>query len=228
MLCIPRSGDLKMLQVFAESPAFQSFRMQQHIFLIEDDDSLRQSLEALLRFSGYHVVSFSDPASFLSTTIQVAPAIVITDMRLPGMSGVEMQKVLLSRGRRIPVVFISAESTLSQGVTAMKQGAVDFLIKPFDREELLAVVTRAMQQDIKQFREFVQKNQLDQALTSLSNREKQVFGLLIKGFDNQKIMEALGIGLHTTKQYKSEVMRKLGVSSLADLLRLSNEAQSPD
>jgi FixJ family two-component response regulator len=156
----------------------------------------------------------------------VAPAIVISDMRMPGMSGIEMQQALLDRGRNIPFVFISAESTLSQGITAMKQGAVDFLIKPFEREELLAVVIKAMERDIRQMQAFIQQNKLTQALARLSRREKEVYGLLVQGYANQQIMDNLGIGLHTAKQYKSEVMRKLGVSSLAELIEFQTQQAS--
>jgi two-component system response regulator TtrR len=171
-----------------------------------------------LRFSGYSVQSFSDPADLLATSIQVATAIVLSDMRMPGMSGVELQKALLDRGRNIPFVFISAESTLTQGITAMKQGAVDFLIKPFDREELLAVVIKAMERDLRQMQAFIEKNKQAQALERLSKREKEVYALLLQGFGNQQIMEFMGIGLYTVKQYKAEVMRKLGTRSLADLI----------
>ena len=199
--------------------------MSQYIFLVEDDDSLRQSMEALLRFSGYTVFSYATPEAFLQADVQVAPAIVISDMRMPGMSGVDLHKTLLERGRTIPFVYISAQSTLQQGITAMKQGAVDFLIKPFDREDLLAAVVRAMEQDERQMHQFIQQARHTQALGRLSKREKEVYGLLLQGFGNQQIMSALGVGLYTAKQYKSEVMRKLGVRSLAELLKFKVEIE---
>jgi two-component system response regulator TtrR len=200
--------------------------MKQHIFLVEDDDSLRESIETLLRFSGYFVQSFSNPAALLATSIQVAPAIVLSDMRMPGMSGIELQKALLDRGRNIPFVFISAESTLSQGITAMKQGAVDFLIKPFEREELLAVVIKAMERDMRQIQAFIQQNKQAQALDRLSRREKETYALLVQGYGNQQIMDAMGIGLYTVKQYKAEVMRKLGAQSLAELIEFHIQQKS--
>lgn len=205
--------------------------MSQYIFLIEDDDSMRQSIEALLRFSGYTVYSFATPNEFLQADVQVAPAIVISDMRMPGMSGVDLHRVMIERGRMIPFVYISAQSTLEQGIAAMKLGAVDFLIKPFDREDLLAAVVRAMEQDQRQMHHFIQRARRAQALARLSKREKEVYGMLLQGYANQQIVSALGIGLYTAKQYKSEVMRKLGVRSLAELLKfnadLEGDSHSP-
>lgn len=176
-------------------------------------------MEALLRFSGYTVYSFATPHEFLWADVRVAPAIVISDMRMPGMSGVDLHKAMIERGRMIPFVYISAQSTLEQGIAAMKQGAVDFLIKLFDREDLLAAVVKAMEKDQRQMRQFIQKERHVQALGRLSKREKEVYGLLLQGYGNQQIVSALGIGLYTAKQYKSEVMRKLGVRSLAELLK---------
>jgi FixJ family two-component response regulator len=199
--------------------------MSQFIFLVEDDDSMRQSMEALLRFSGYTVYSFATPQEFLQADVQVAPAIVISDMRMPGMSGVDLHKAMIERGRMIPFVYISAQSTLEQGIAAMKQGAVDFLIKPFDREDLLAAVVRAMEKDQRQMHQFIQQARHAQALGRLSKREKEVYGLLLQGFSNQQILSALGISLYTAKQYKSEVMRKLGVRSLAELLKFKADLE---
>ncbi|TXI66264.1 MAG: response regulator [Limnohabitans sp.] len=118
-----------------------------HVDVIEDDDSLRNTINDLLAFAGYRVRSWRDPASFLENLPQTAPAVVVTDMRMPGLSGLELHSALVERGRSMPVIYISGESTVTQSIHAMKLGALDFLIKPFSREDLLRAVAAGMEKD---------------------------------------------------------------------------------
>ena len=192
----------------------------QHIFVIEDDESMRETLSGILSFLGYQVHLFSNPLEFLKTTIQVAPAIIITDMRMPDMSGVELQAELLKRGRQVPIIFISGESTVPQTISAMKQGAIEFLTKPFEREQLMEAVIRGLKQDTAKMHAHLEHLAIEQSLKGLAPRERQVFDLLSLGFNNAEIMAKMGISLDTAKQYKSEVMRKLGLRSLSQLLAL--------
>lgn len=191
-----------------------------HIFLIEDDDSMRKALSGMLEFVGYQVNAFSSASDFLKTSIQVAPAVIITDMRMPDMSGVELQAELVQRGRAIPIIFISGESTVQQTVTAMKQGAIEFLVKPFERDELLSAVIRGLEQDALNMHQYVEQKTLEEGLKTLAPREREVFELLSLGLNNAEIQEKLQISLPTTKQYKSEVMRKLNLRSLSQLIAL--------
>jgi len=193
-----------------------------HIFLVEDDDDLRESIIEILSFVGYRVYPYRDPQEFLDGFIEVIPAVVVTDVRMPSMSGIELQTKLLNQGRKIPFVFISGESTVPQAIKAMKQGAVEFLVKPFSRESLLAAVAKAIEIDIQQMHEVVRKSEFEQKLTSLSPRERQVFGLLAKGYSNTELVEELGVALSTVKEYKSEVMYKLRLRSLSELITLNN------
>jgi len=192
----------------------------QHIFVIEDDESMRETLSGILSFLGYQVHLFSNPLEFLKTTIQVAPAIIITDMRMPDMSGVELQAELLKRGRQVPIIFISGESTVPQTITAMKQGAIEFLTKPFEREQLMQAVVRGLKQDAIEMHTHLERMAIEESLKGLAPRERQVFDLLSVGFNNAEIMARMGISLDTAKQYKSEVMRKLGLRSLSQLIAL--------
>ena len=192
----------------------------QHIFVIEDDESMRETLSAILSFLGYQVHLFSNPLEFLKTTIQVAPAIIITDMRMPDMSGVELQAELLKRGRQFPIIFISGESTVPQTISAMKQGAIEFLTKPFEREQLMQAVVRGLKQDAIEMHTHLERMAIEESLKGLAPRERQVFDLLSVGFNNAEIMARMGISLDTAKQYKSEVMRKLGLHSLSQLIAL--------
>lgn len=189
-----------------------------HVFVVDDDVRLCDSIADLLRVVGYQVQCWHDAASFLASAPEVAPAVLVTDMRMPGMSGVELHSELQRRGRMLPVIYISGESTVPQTIRAMKQGAFDFLIKPFGREELLRTVAAALEKDRQQLLEIIRQSRFEEARSHLSPREAQVHDLLLKGFGNREIVDALGISLPTAKQYKSEVMRKLGVRSLAELM----------
>lgn len=198
-----------------------------HVFLVDDDDSLRDSIADLLRVVGYEVHCWATALPFLEELPRVAPAVLITDMRMPGMSGVELHAELIRRGRTLPVVYISGESTVPQTIQAMKQGALDFLVKPFGREDLLRVVAASLEKDRRQMQAFIQAARFEEARSHLSPREMQVHDLLLNGYGNREIVEALGISLPTAKQYKSEVMRKLGVRSLAELISLSRQIVDP-
>jgi FixJ family two-component response regulator len=191
-----------------------------HVFLVDDDDGLRESIAELLRSVGYKVQSWQSATDFLEAFPRVVPAVLVTDMRMPGMSGVELHAELIRLGRTVPVVYISGESTVPQSIRAMKQGAFDFLVKPFGREELLRAVAGSLEKDRRQMHDFIRSARFEQARAHLSPREAQVHDLLLKGFGNREIVETLGISLPTAKQYKSEVMRKMGVRSLAELISL--------
>jgi FixJ family two-component response regulator len=193
-----------------------------HIFLIDDDESMRTVLKGMLEFLGFQVHVYASAIEFLKVSMQAAPAVIITDMQMPDMSGVELQAELLKRGRQIPIIFISGESTLPQTISAMKQGAIEFLLKPFERDQLLSAVVRGLEQDVAYMRSYVVQTTLAEGLKGLSPREREVFELLAIGFNNLQIQEKLNISLPTAKQYKSEVMRKLNLSSLAHLIALKN------
>ena len=193
-----------------------------HIFLIDDDESMRTVLKGMLEFLGFQVYVYASAIEFLKVSMQVAPAIIITDMKMPDMSGVELQAELLKRGRQIPIIFISGESTLPETISAMKQGAIEFLLKPFERDQLLSAVVRGLAQDDAYMSSYVAKATLEEGLKTLSRREREVFELLAIGFNNSQIQEKLQISLPTAKQYKAEVMRKLNLSSLAHLIALKN------
>jgi FixJ family two-component response regulator len=197
-----------------------------HVYLVEDNESLRTNLRDLLVFAGYRVSEWSNAQDFLKEMPNTAPAVVVSDMLMPGMSGVEMHKALIQRGRLMPVIYISGESSVPQSIEAMKLGALDFLVKPFSREELLRVVAQGIEKDAQLMRNMIDKARFNESLRQLSPRECQVHRLLLKGMNNAEIMAQLHISLPTAKQYKSEVMRKLGVRSLSQLIELSGGIRS--
>ncbi|QDD13636.1 response regulator transcription factor [Candidatus Methylopumilus rimovensis] len=186
------------------------------IFLIEDDPSQLKSIESLLEFKGFVFQSFKNAMDFLTLSDISRPAVLVSDMRLPDLNGVELYKALTDRGEDIPIIFISGESSIQQSIDAMKQGAIEFLVKPFDINDLTNAIEKATRLEHKRVN-------LKTLLKNLSPREKQVFDLLIQGLNNSELMKKINVSLPTAKQYKSEVMRKLGVKSLSELMNLSNQ-----
>jgi FixJ family two-component response regulator len=195
---------------------------KKHIFLIEDDQALRLDLIDALQFAGYSVHDFGDPDQFLLEFRPLVPAVLITDMRMPNKTGIQLQEELVSKGHRLPIIFISGESTDQQIVKAFNNGAFDFLLKPFGREALFSVVAKAMEKDIIAMTNHIRKAQLTESLKILSPRERQVFELMAKGYGNKELVEALGVSLPTVKEYKSEMMHKLRLRSLAELMALNS------
>ena len=192
-----------------------------HVFLIEDHDELRDDLARILQFVGYVVHPFPDPIRFLECDKHLAPAVIVSDMRMPHMTGVELQERLGELGRAIPMVIISGESTDQQIIAALKNGAIDFLLKPFARESLLSAVAKGIEIDSTAMQNVIRLSEFNEKLKKLSPRERQVFQLLSQGLSNKELMESLNISLPTVKQYKSEVMYKLRLRSLAELIALS-------
>jgi len=194
---------------------------EKYIFLVEDDDDLRSDLERALKFCGYTIFAFADPEQFLLEFKPVVPAVLVTDMRMPKLSGVQLQSELIEKGHKIPIIFISGESSDEQIVKAFKNGAFDFLLKPFSREAFISAVAKAIEQDSIAMQELIRKSRLAETLKTLSPRELEVFHLLAKGYGNKELVDALGISLSTVKEYKSEVMYKLRLRSLAELISLA-------
>jgi len=195
---------------------------KKYVYLVDDDDGLRHSLQATLSFVGYTVYSYANPESFLKELKPLAPAVLVADMRMPEKSGVELQAEMLARGFKLPIIFISGHSSGEQIVRAFKNGAIDFLLKPFGREIFLTTVAKAIEKDAIAMQDLIQKNQLSEALRALSPRERQVFDLLAKGYGNKELVETLGVTLYTAKEYKSTVMCKLQLRTLSELISLNN------
>lgn len=189
-----------------------------YVFLVEDDDALRSGMSDILASVGYQVQVWGDAAAFLGSLPPLAPAVLVTDMRLPGFSGVDLHAELVRRNIDIPVVYVSGESSVPETIRAMKQGAFDFLVKPFGREQFLAAISGAIERHRSQVEALARRERHEEEMSHLSPRERQVHDLLLRGFSNSEIMAELRISLPTAKQYKAEVMRKLDVRALSELL----------
>lgn len=192
-----------------------------HVYLIEDHDDLRIGLVKMLQNYGFVVYSFSRAIEFMDASLNDSPAVIITDMRMPEMSGVELQATLLGQGRKTPILFISGESTVEQSVKAMKQGAFEFLIKPFSQNALLEAVRRGIEMDLVNKASAYAVASLDNRLNALSPREREVFWLLTKGYNNKQLVNELGVSLATAKQYKAQVIQKMGVRSISEMVEFT-------
>jgi len=193
-----------------------------HVFLIEDDAHLRDDLAGLLRFSGFTVQSFPSAEHFVSVSIPAEAAVILSDVRMPGISGVEMQARLPTTPRALPIIFMSGESSRHEIVEGMRNGALDFLLKPFRAEQLVSAVTKALAVDAENIVKTRSAERLAALLSRLSPREREVFHLLAKGLNNQELVKQLGISIETVKQYKQEVMRKCDCRSLAELIETAS------
>jgi FixJ family two-component response regulator len=191
-----------------------------HIYIIDDDASMRSSLARMLANYGYTTEVYERAEDFVEQSIPVSPAAILLDMRMPTMSGVELQKKLNELGRQTPIIFISGESMPHEIVTSMKQGAVDFLFKPFNLDDLLKAIVSAVEKDKLIFESMAQSLTVIQRYDSLTPREKEVFALLVQGLMNKDIAIELGTTDATIKVHKSRVMDKMKAESLQDLVRL--------
>ena len=195
--------------------------MRGSVYLVEDDDGLREALSIYLSSLGCEVHAFRSADDFVAAPIASTPSVVVTDVNLPGISGLKLQKRKRETCRPVPFVFISGALSVTDGIAAMKGGALDFLVKPVAPEQLDTALEHALNLDTEFLAGQRRTAVLASRLEGLSPREKQVHALLVRGTNNTQIMHALGISIHTAKQYKSAVLRKFEVLTLAELIDAS-------
>jgi two-component system response regulator TtrR len=196
---------------------------RKHLYIIDDDGSVRSALSRGLEHLGYDVQPFEGAHAFFEKAVLFRPAVLLIDMQMPGVNGVQMQASLQEKGWCVPVIFISGESTVQQGITAMKQGALDFLVKPFDLDRLERVIENAIELDTRQMQALSRQQECRQMLKGLTPRELDAYHCLAKGHAYSEMMQALGISLPTAKQYRTAVMRKLKFATLAELIAFDKE-----
>jgi len=195
-----------------------------HIYLIDDDESMRTSLGRMLGEVGYQVQEYASATEFLEKSLPLAPAVILLDMQMPDVTGLDLQKQLVGLGRKTPIVFISGQSHPHQIVQALKNGAIDFLFKPFNLEELLQAINEALKFDQRQLKSLTKEIETKKNYASLTPREKEVSALLVKGFLNKEIAQQLGISKATIKVHKTRVIEKMQVTSMQDLVKKYLEA----
>lgn len=195
------------------------------VFIVDDDLSIRKGLGRLLKASGYVVETFGSAKEFLEMAMDCpGPACLVLDVKMPGLNGLELQDQLQRREYAMPIVFISGHGDIPMSVKAMKTGAIDFLTKPFDEEDLLKAVQEALKKDIVDRSTMNEKKSILQRVKSLTPREYEILTYVITGMLNKQIAYDLNISEKTVKVHRGRVMEKLGIDSVAELVRLSEKA----
>ena len=196
------------------------------IHVVDDDESLRTALLRLLDAAGFNARGYASVGDFLlQPPPPDGPGCVLLDVRMPGPSGLDLQAALLRQGNALPVVFLTGYADVVASVQAMKAGAVDFLTKPVERQDLFEALRRALARDATERTARAQAEQLRAAFAALTPREQAVFDRIVDGQLNKQIADALGIAERTVKMQRAQLMTKLGVSSAAELGRLAERLQ---
>lgn len=193
------------------------------VFVIDDDRDMREGLKELFESVGLRAEIFATPTELLERSASIAPSCLVLDVRLPQLSGFDLQAELSRRGITVPIVFITGHGDIPMSVTAMKAGAVDFLTKPFREQELLDAVTRALERDQKRRDEERSNADLQARLASLTPRERETMALVTGGLMNKQVAAELGITEMTVKIHRGNVMRKMQARSLAELVLIAEK-----
>lgn len=191
------------------------------IFIVDDDEAVRDSLRWLLEANGYQVRSFGGAEEFLEAYDPDQVGVLIADVRMPGMSGLELQEALIARKAPLPIVFITGHGDVPMAVSTMKKGAVDFLEKPFNEADLRNIVANMLTQAIDRVREAQAQRDQMAVLNRLTAREQQVLERIVAGRLNKQIAGDLNISIKTVEAHRANIMEKLEVTTVADLMKIA-------
>lgn len=196
-----------------------------HVYLVDDDPSVRTSLARMLDYMGFAVEAYAGPAEFLKNSLPVAPAVLVLDMRMPGYTGLQLQQDMARLGRHTPIVFMSGESQPQEIIDALTAGACHFLLKPFNMDDLLREIYKAMAHDRERLERY--RDDVDARLryALLTPRERDVCQMVIKGLMNKEIAEHFDCSLKTIKVHRARVMDKMGAGSLLELAEAISQVE---
>jgi RNA polymerase sigma factor (sigma-70 family) len=192
------------------------------IFVVDDDASAREGIEDLLQSVGLRVMTFKSPQEFLEGARPDAPGCIVLDVRLPGTSGLEFQKVLTDAGIHLPVIFITGHGDIPMSVMAMKSGAIEFLTKPFREQSLLDAINAGIEKDRQRRDGLKLISELQQRFQRLTPREREVFALVVTGRPNKQVAAELGLSEMTVKVHRSQVTKKMRATSIVELARIAD------
>jgi FixJ family two-component response regulator len=193
------------------------------VYVVDDDDSVRKCLGRMLRFAGFRAEMFASAEDFLAHDRAAGPGCLILDVEMPGRSGLELQRLLNEGHIPLPVIFITGHGNIPMSVSAMKAGAADFLTKPYDKDELLAAVRRALENAAHDRECRDEIDSIRRRAATLTAREHEVLGLVVSGMMNKQVGHRLGVTEKTVKFHRGNVMHRMRAASLADLVRMAGK-----
>ena len=190
------------------------------VFVVDDDASVREALANLIGSVALHVECFASPREFLRQRRSDSPACLILDVRMPGLSGLEVQQELAHAERKMPIIFISAHGDIPMAVRAMKEGAVEFLPKPFRDEDLLSAIREALDRDTLAIAQGTAILGIRARFAQLTTRQRQILGLIVEGRLNKQIAAQLGLSENTVKVHRHRIMQRMGAANIVGLARM--------
>lgn len=195
---------------------------QSFVFVVDDDASVRAALEDLLRSVGLAVQTYGSTQEFLQSKLPDAPGCLVLDVRMPGQSGLEFQRMLTTTGIHLPIIFISGHGDIPMSVRAIKSGAIEFLTKPLHEQELLDAIQGGIERDRARRQKAKAVTELQERFESVTGREREVLELVITGQLNKQIAAKLELSEATVKVHRSQIMHKMRARSLVDLVRMAD------
>ena len=195
---------------------------QPTVYVIDDDPSVREGLDSLLRSVGYETRAFASPRNFLASSRPAGPACIVLDVRMPDASGLDFQDELARMGYAIPIIFLTGHGDVPMSVKAIKAGAVEFLLKPFREQDLLDAIRQALEIDRARVLKQAAEVDLQERFSTLTPREREVMALVARGLLNKQIAAEIGLSEITVKVHRGQAMRKMRADSVADLIRMAD------